>query len=554
VAGGTNITITGTNFIGVTGVTVGGVPVTKMLHLSITTITATTGPRAAGPADVVVTTLENGTGTGAGLFTYQAPAPNATAPTVANSTFAVPFASPGTQINLGALVTGAFTTVAIATQPTRGTVALNGATATYVPNRTYSGPDSFTFTATGAGGTSQPGTISVTVGARPNPANDPNVNAIIQNQITTADRFASSQITNIMTHLEGQHCDDQEPGNRCQEETINFSGLSGSPGASASQSPAALAFADMQKPVQPSAFELMLKDKGFVSAFASPNTTMRTGTSLPFSVWAAGSVQFGSKNWDGAPSNRFSTSGVTVGMDRRFAPGLRAGVAFGLGTDRVRIGQDGTRVEATALSASLYATYMIMPKTFLDAIVGYAGAGFDTRRHVTPGAQFVHGNRDGSILFASATLTREERYGALKAAPYLRLDVKHIMLNGYQEQGSDVWALAYDKLETTRVSGIAGLRMSYPMKMEWGVLTPMLRLEYASVFNGSYSQTLRYADQFGGPVYTLTGSTPGRNAFSAAVGLKAVTEKNVTGDFEYQFTGGSGVTSHAVRGAVRLGF
>ncbi len=67
--GGTSVTITGTNFTGTTSVKIGGAGAQFITVVSATTITATTPPGAAGPADVVVTTPA-GSGTGTGLFTY----------------------------------------------------------------------------------------------------------------------------------------------------------------------------------------------------------------------------------------------------------------------------------------------------------------------------------------------------------------------------------------------------------------------------------------------------------------------------------------------------
>jgi hypothetical protein len=54
--------------------------------------------------------------------------------------------------------------MAIPSAPTHGTVALNGANATYTPTNGYYGADSFKFNATGPGGTSSNATVSVTVG------------------------------------------------------------------------------------------------------------------------------------------------------------------------------------------------------------------------------------------------------------------------------------------------------------------------------------------------------------------------------------------------------
>ena len=56
-AGGTAITITGSQLGGVLGVTVGGVPATQVVGVDSTTITAVTPPsKSVGPKDVVVTT------------------------------------------------------------------------------------------------------------------------------------------------------------------------------------------------------------------------------------------------------------------------------------------------------------------------------------------------------------------------------------------------------------------------------------------------------------------------------------------------------------------
>jgi hypothetical protein len=77
IAGGTSVTITGTNFTGATSVTIGGAPATGVAVVSATSITATTPTHAAGTVDVAVTT-PGGIGTGPGLYTYIA-APTVTA-------------------------------------------------------------------------------------------------------------------------------------------------------------------------------------------------------------------------------------------------------------------------------------------------------------------------------------------------------------------------------------------------------------------------------------------------------------------------------------------
>lgn len=57
---------------------------------------------------------------------------------------------------------GTATSVAVAT-PTHGTAAVNGMSMLYTPAVGYAGPDSFSYTATGPGGTSPPATVTITV-------------------------------------------------------------------------------------------------------------------------------------------------------------------------------------------------------------------------------------------------------------------------------------------------------------------------------------------------------------------------------------------------------
>jgi hypothetical protein len=69
VAGGTSVTITGTGFTDATGVTFDVAAATNVVVVNSDTITATTPAHAAGLVDVFVTTPE-GTGIGAGAYTY----------------------------------------------------------------------------------------------------------------------------------------------------------------------------------------------------------------------------------------------------------------------------------------------------------------------------------------------------------------------------------------------------------------------------------------------------------------------------------------------------
>jgi hypothetical protein len=74
-AGGTTVTLTGTNFASGATVTIGGVAATGVTALSSTSLRAVTGPRAAGAADVVVAVGAQSATLARG-YTYVVPGPN----------------------------------------------------------------------------------------------------------------------------------------------------------------------------------------------------------------------------------------------------------------------------------------------------------------------------------------------------------------------------------------------------------------------------------------------------------------------------------------------
>src|SRR4029079_12776947 len=77
-AGGTAVTITGTNLLTGATVSIGGAAATSVVVVSGTSITATTPAHAAGAVSVIVTNPDLQNGTLASGFTYAAPAPTVT--------------------------------------------------------------------------------------------------------------------------------------------------------------------------------------------------------------------------------------------------------------------------------------------------------------------------------------------------------------------------------------------------------------------------------------------------------------------------------------------
>jgi hypothetical protein len=161
VAGGGNVTITGSGFTGAQQVYIGQTPATSFTVNSDTQITAGV-PAAAASAVVDVTVAGSAGGTSAtsssDLYTYGLVANDDTAQTVQNNAVTVnvlsnDYGPPGF-------------TIQSVTQPSHGTVTINaGSTSVlYTPSSGYLGVDVFTYTTTDSSGDSDTADVTVTVG------------------------------------------------------------------------------------------------------------------------------------------------------------------------------------------------------------------------------------------------------------------------------------------------------------------------------------------------------------------------------------------------------
>ena len=80
---------------------------------------------------------------------------------------------------------GAITSIVVITAPAHGTAVVSGLNVLYTPAANYFGSDSFTYAATGPGGTSAPATVSVTVAALAVPTSAPQSASVAPGQSVT---------------------------------------------------------------------------------------------------------------------------------------------------------------------------------------------------------------------------------------------------------------------------------------------------------------------------------------------------------------------------------
>ena len=510
-------------------------------------ITATNSPTSFSASGLppgfsinTATGLISGTPTAGGTFNATVSATNATAtgsqaltititsvvPTSQNLSLTVPLNTP-TSIDLAPFIAGVGVSgINVTVDPEHGGVALSGTVVTYIPVTNYFGPDAFSYVAVNSDGESPPSVVTVDVVGRPDPSRDPLVRSLVRSQMETAKRFARSQVANVQRRLESLH--------------------SGPPGASSPSSAAAIS-GDPQAGTRPT---VQFEDDGFghlrpaasagvdalSPALATALLTAATTGSLALStnydradgsswlpegtgIWIGGNLRFGTRaETDDGSSLRFTTDGISIGVDRWLNEALVLGVGFGYAWDTTDIGVDGTKNTTKGWSVSGYGSYSPADNWFIDGLIGYGDLRLDAERFVPSVDAFARSDRDGDQVFGSLSAAYEFRKYGVLLSPYGRLDFSVNWLDETTEIGAGLNALSYadEELESGQFS--LGLRAESRHDMRFGWVLPRLRFEYNYNFEGSRRTSIAYADQIAGPRFSLSPDSTNRHTLLASVG------------------------------------
>jgi uncharacterized protein YhjY with autotransporter beta-barrel domain len=421
-------------------------------------------------------------------------------------------------LDLSGFVTGsALTGAAVKTEPKNGTAAVNGLKVTYTPRRDYFGPDSFTYVVFGNAGSSDPATITVTVIGRTDPSKDAHVIGVVAAQQSSAQRFARTQISNFQQRLESLHSRKPEPAPAAasaaaapaprapvQLAAAGGSALTGELPATTNALSAALANSFMS---------LAGSQALGVAASGSPDG-LGSGTSL----WLAGNLRFGYRDpSSGAEKLRFTTDGVSAGIDKRFSDRLVLGVGAGFARDQTDIGTDGTHNDARGAAFAAYGTYSPSPRTFVDTLIGYGSFDLDSERFVPVVSDFAKASRKGEQWFASLSAGYEHRHEGLLISPYGRLDYASTRLKQATESGAGQNALVYFEQKLPMFQGSLGVRAESQHDTRFGSVRPRARVEFTRDFEDERAATIAYADEFG-TRYSVAPGGVRRNSLLLGVG------------------------------------
>lgn len=469
-------------------------------------------PTEAGSFDFSITATDSTTGTAASVTRAYTLA--VSAPTIVVDPETLPTALQSVEYAQALSARGGTApytfTLDAGTLPTGMTLSAEGALA---GTPTETGSFEVTIRATDALGFSGTRAYALTVIARPDPTQDPEVRGLLEAQAEATRRFAAGQIANFQQRLEQLHGGATADGlrngvsfttrERCQDNRA-YTDLDAC-GASARAADARRNAAGEQR----------------LSGGASPDEegTASQAAAAAVGFWTGGTLRSG--NFDGRAGRNsldFETEGVSAGADRRFRPDLVAGLGLGYGQDSTAIGDNGTQLDGKAWTLAMYGSYHPGERLFVDGLLGYQRLSYDLERFVTANDGRVRGSRDGGQWFASLSVGTDLTRGAAQLTPYARLDTMRATLDPYTEHGDALYALTYGEQDVDTTTGNIGLRMAFRRNAAWGAYSPQARFEYQHDFTADSRTFMQYADLLG-PTYATSVSGYDRSRFMLGLGV-----------------------------------
>ncbi|MFZ4529869.1 MAG: autotransporter domain-containing protein, partial [Undibacterium curvum] len=410
--------------------------------------------------------------------------------------------------------------------------------------------------------------ITVTVGKRPDPAVDPVVKNTAVAASNISQRFTQAQMTNIYSHVQVLHHDFSiknrfgisfnAPGldmfrmaaNKISE---NLTANKDSFGNDLYRlNPADVRQARAPFAKDEAAHKLMDSEE----EEAPKNDEWFQIAGKPVGIWTAGNIDFGGIDAADGSRTKFSSSGLTIGMDMMWNPKLIVGLSVGYARDKATMDNFGSESKSKQWSGMLYGTYKPEKEWFIDGMGGIGKVNYDNHRWDDVNSQLLAGERTGQVSFMSLTLTRDLKVDKdLHIQPFGRFDVLHTKLDAYTERGS-VLALTLNKTSSVTTAFTGGLNFAKDFYFDFGQVTPSLKLQWRHRTSGEMNQSMYYTDLGAGSTnYNVLVVGLPEDIQSVGLGLNVKSRRGITTNFSWLGSMGAHTyRANSFRVDFRLGF
>jgi outer membrane autotransporter protein len=276
-------------------------------------------------------------------------------------------------------------------------------------------------------------------------------------------------------------------------------------------------------------------------------------------VWGGGVGAFGAVAGDSnAAGFTYNLGGFAAGLDRRFAPNFRAGVATGFNAASLYAsGMPGTGTSNT-LQFALYGELSEGP-FYLDALAGYAHSDNRMTRPITiPGLPFrsAQGYTTANTFFgqleAGYKITVASSFGGF-VTPFARLQGATSNQAAFSETGADSLNLNVAAQTTQSLRTVLGAQLGASLDAPWREkLNVVARLGWSHEFaDTTRPVTASFA---GAPVvgFTIVGGTAPRDGVVLGFGANTQVAERTNIYLRYDGDLSGGTSNHTLSAGVRL--
>lgn len=230
------------------------------------------------------------------------------------------------------------------------------------------------------------------------------------------------------------------------------------------------------------------------------------------------------------PGFDFDTQAVTGGLDYRLLDSLVVGAAASYTRINSAINDNSGAVDVDGYSVSLFGTYYIEDRFYLDALVSAGRNKFDTSRTVVFGDadQQALSSPDSDEYAAGIGSGYDFNFGQLTLGPFGQFNYVRAEIDGFEEQPATPGGLASGSLLSIDdqtidwLTSVLGAQTSYSTSTSIGVFVPQARVGWVHEFKyDDHAISGQFINDPTNTTFAAPADDPDRNYYSVAVGVSS---------------------------------
>ncbi|MCT4552917.1 MAG: autotransporter outer membrane beta-barrel domain-containing protein [Alphaproteobacteria bacterium] len=225
--------------------------------------------------------------------------------------------------------------------------------------------------------------------------------------------------------------------------------------------------------------------------------------------------------------------GITVGYDQKLSNELLAGVSLTYSKGDAEGKFNSFETDMDSVQLSLYGSYLMDDRMFLDAIVGYGIGSYDQKRNT--GSDIASADYDSTQISLAATVGKVYLHkDRMLLTPFVKGSYINVKQDAYDETGStanlSVESVSFDSFQAS-----LGMDFGYVFQLDnYGTIMPTAKIELAREMGDNafaIDSTVRGTGLAGA---SYTSPDMGRSILRMGAGVTYLNEKGHEVSFDYE--------------------